>query len=167
MAKKPGKAGHPPQYRRSDRPEDDPYRDRGKRKGHIVCSCCGAEHLNGRWRWAESNSTREHGEFCPACRRIRDRVPAGQLVLRGTYLNDRKDDIMRLVRNVARRERMAHPMKRIMKIINEEDVGALTILCTDTHLPRDLGQSIKNAFGGELEISYGDRAGIVRVVWSR
>ena len=53
---------------------------------------------------------------CPACRRVRDRYPAGEVTLGGTFFVEHADEALSLVRNIEDAERRAHPLQRIMTI---------------------------------------------------
>ncbi|MDD5035907.1 MAG: hypothetical protein PHE55_14250, partial [Methylococcaceae bacterium] len=54
----------------------DPYKSRSKPQEPTVCPDCGAIFHGGRWQWGETPAD-AHQEPCPACHRIRDKLPAG------------------------------------------------------------------------------------------
>ena len=95
--------------------EHDPYHAKRKIKGPAVCSECGAVFQDGRWSWVTVPSG-AHEALCPACHRIKDKVPAAFLTLGGSFLADHKDEIMNLIHNYEEREKAEHPLKRIMSI---------------------------------------------------
>jgi NMD protein affecting ribosome stability and mRNA decay len=143
----------------------DPYMTRRKPPEPTVCPECGVVFQQGRWQWSAAVRGGTHEELCPACQRIRDKVPAGILSLSGAFLEDHQEEIINLVRNKVDSEKAQHPMKRLMNI--EPHAGGMVITFTDTHLPRGVGEAIQRAYEGELEIQYTEEAGIVRVNWSR
>lgn len=143
--------------------EHDPYHTKRKLSEPSVCSDCGAVYADGRWSWepAQEEAARMH---CPACRRIRDRVPAGFLRLSGDFLSEHRAEILGLVHNIETREKAEHPLKRIMTV--EENDG-LVISFTDPHLARSAGEAIERAYGGELDFHYQKDEYLLRVGWQR
>lgn len=103
--------------------------------------------------------------MCPACLRIRDRVPAGFLALSGAFLEKHHDEILNLLRNVVDAQQKEHPVKRIMDVVEED--ASIVVTFTDIHLPRTVGEAIKRAYDGDLEIQYAEESGMSRVYWSR
>jgi NMD protein affecting ribosome stability and mRNA decay len=144
--------------------EHDPYKAREKHPEPTVCPDCQAVYRDGRWQWVD-------GPFgvprtlCPACQRIRDGYPAGYVTLRGEFLGEHRVEILSLARNLEERERVDHPLKRIMEIREEED--ALVITTTDMHLARLVGESIHRAYQGEIDYRYSKEGSVLRVGWIR
>lgn len=147
--------------------EHDPYRVRGKLADGSACQQCGAVYIKGRWLWeseaAESKNARTTS--CPACRRIQERVPAGELTLSGEFLAAHYDEIVNLIKNVEEREKNAHPLKRIMDIRQENDQVFITF--TDPHLVRGVAEAINSAYSGELDYRYNEDEFFLRAAWSR
>jgi NMD protein affecting ribosome stability and mRNA decay len=144
----------------------DPYKIRQKPSEPTVCPECGVVFANGRWQWASDVPEEGERALCPACQRIRDRVPAGFLTLSGDFLAGHREEIFNLVHNKVESQKARHPMKRLMDIEDQDD-GASVLTFTDVHLPRGVGEAIRDAYEGELDIHYTDEAGIVRVYWHR
>jgi NMD protein affecting ribosome stability and mRNA decay len=143
----------------------DPYKAAVKPSEPSVCSECGVVFQNGRWQWSPELPTNAADALCPACMRIRDRVPAGVLTLGGSFLQKHRDDIMHLLRNTVDAQQREHPVKRIMDIA--EAGGEVEVTFTDTHLPRTVGEAIRRAYDGVLEIKFAEESGIARANWSR
>lgn len=140
----------------------DPYQTKGKPRQPAVCSGCGAAFHHGRWMWAtapEGAATTE----CPACHRIRDKQPAGFVTLAGVPTRDERDALVHLVRNVETHEKAEHPLHRIIAI--DEGADQIEVTTTDTHLPQRIGEAVKHARKGKLEIVYGHDEYVVRVHW--
>ena len=156
--------GAAPRYRDRiwDDPRHDPYAPPGKYMEPMRCGECGAVYHRGRWQWLPTPE-RLHVATCPACRRTHDRLPAGLLTLEGPLLSKHRNEILRLVQHQAERERDDHPMHRIIDI-SERNQG-VEVTTTDIHLPQRIGNAIKRAFHGELEISYGKDEYTARVRW--
>jgi hypothetical protein len=144
----------------------DPYKPREQLPQPSVCSECGVVYTEGRWQWLTQTPPGAEEILCPACRRVRDRVPAGFLTLSGGFLTEHRGEIMRLIRNKVDEQKAQHPMKRLMDITDGEG-GETVVTFTDVHLPRGVGEAIERAYEGELEINYTEEAGIVRAVWRR
>jgi len=143
---------------------EDPYLARGKSPGPALCPDCGAVFRRGRWQWGEaSERAKEH--LCAACRRVRERLPAGYVRLSGPFFVRNHDEVLRLVRNEEAREKRNHPLQRIMAI--REVRGAVEVTTTDVHVARRIGDALRSAFQGSLELRYSPDEYLVRVNWSR
>jgi hypothetical protein len=143
----------------------DPYRAAAKLSEPSVCSGCGVVFEHGRWQWSPELPTSAADALCPACMRIRDEVPAGILTLAGGFLQKHRDDIMHLLHNTVDAQQREHPMKRIMAIVESD--GKIEATFTDGHLPRTIGEAIKRAYDGVLDIKFAEESGIARASWSR
>ena len=144
--------------------EHDPYRAKGKLREPSVCSQCGAVFHKGRWQWLPVPED-AHRAVCPACSRIHDHYPAGFLTLQGEFFNTHHDEIIQLLKNLEKRERAEHPLKRIMAV--EEKDGTALVTTTDIHLARSFGDALHHAYQGELEYHYNDAQYLLRLKWSR
>jgi len=145
-------------------PNKDPYLDRGKPPGAALCPECGAVFRRGRWQWGEaSENARQHA--CAACRRVRERQPAGYVRLSGAFFAGHRDEVLRLVRNEEAREKRGHPLQRIMAV--RELRGAVEVTTTDIHVARRIGEALRGAFQGSLVMRYSPDEYLVRVNWSR
>lgn len=144
----------------------DPYKPRGQLAEPSVCSDCGVVFSQGRWQWVPEPPAEAEEILCPACRRVRDRVPAGFLTLSGDFFGAHREEILQLIRNKVDSQKAQHPMKRLMEVSDGEE-GETVVTFTDVHLPRGVGQAIASAYEGDLEIKYTDEAGIVRATWHR
>ena len=161
-----GPAGTTMHYRDRiyDTQRHDPYQAAGKYPEPAHCSTCSALFHRGRWQWG---SALPGGTLvtCPACRRIADKLPAGIVTLEGAFVEAHRDELVHLARNEAERERAEHPLNRIMDV----DAGAarVVVTTTDIHLPQRIGEALKSAYDGELDVRYGDDEYTVRVGWHR
>ena len=147
-----------------DRPDGhDPYRARGKLPEPTTCPDCGAVHEAGRWRWREALPGAAKTR-CPACLRIRDGLPAGELALSGEFLAAHRDQVMARVIHVADRACKRHVLQRLMHVA--EDGTGLRITVTSAHLARTLGLALHESFKGTLDLD-AHAEGAPRVRWSR
>lgn len=142
----------------------DPYRARGKWKEPTVCPECSAVFHHGRWQWGTAETDAEQ-HLCPACQRIRDRVPAGQLMLSGGFFAEHREEILHLVHNTEAKACAMHPLERIIDVKDEADGTVVTF--TDAHLTHGVGEALRHAYHGELDSRYTDEGDLLRVAWSR
>lgn len=142
----------------------DSYQSRGKPVEPTVCPGCEALFHQGRWQRLPAPE-RAHRALCPACRRIRDRFPAGYVMLDGEFLRDHRDEVLHLLRHVESRAAAEHPLQRIMDITRED--GGVTVSTTDPHLARALGEAVHKAYRGKLEFHYNREQNLLRVHWAR
>lgn len=147
----------------------DPYHESRKYGDGVICPTCHAIYQSGHWLWAKKEEIRDitsaDQSLCPACKRIRDKYPAGVVVLEGQYLTRRKEEILNLVDRIVKEQGYKSPLK---KVINRgENRGAIVINLTDDHMARHLGEAIYRAHKGDLKIKYGEGSRFVRVYWNR
>ena len=142
----------------------DPYQAKKKYKEPTVCSDCHAVFHDGRWQWSGAPQG-AHEARCPACRRVKDKLPAGRMTLAGPFFSAHRDELLALVHHVAAREREQHPMHRIMQV--DESSEQVDVTTTDIHLPQRIAEALKHAYDGKFEILYGHDEYVVRVTWQR
>jgi hypothetical protein len=147
-----------------DAKRHDPYQAAGKYTEPTRCATCGAVFHRGRWQWASAPQD-SHMALCPACQRIRDKLPAGELTLEGAFVHAHRVELVRLVRNEAEHEGKEHPVHRIMQL--DEGADRVLVSTTDIHLPQRIGEALKRAYDGRLEVHYGHDEYTVRVHWRR
>ncbi|MGA7802565.1 MAG: BCAM0308 family protein [Gammaproteobacteria bacterium] len=144
--------------------EHDPYKSKEKLPEPTQCPECRAFFHRGRWQWGEAPAD-AHQRLCPACQRTRDHVPAGLVTLSGAFFQEHREEIMQLVRNVEEKEKAEHPLDRIMEIEDRDDGVAMAF--TDAHLARGVGEAVRHAYQGELELQYGQEDVLLRATWRR
>jgi hypothetical protein len=147
-----------------DEAPHDPYGTKGKPGGSARCTECGVVYGRGRWRRAEAPAD-ARDIVCPACLRIRERLPAGTLTLEGPYVEAHRDELTRIARNVEAHEAAEHPLARIMGIAQAP--GRITVTTTDIHLPQRIGEALKHAHDGRLDVEYAKQEYSVRASWRR
>jgi NMD protein affecting ribosome stability and mRNA decay len=144
--------------------QHDTYKLRGKLKEPTVCPECGALFHKGRWTWGTAPSTAEAAS-CPACHRMRDKYPKGLVTIKGGFKDEQREQVIGVVKNTEAIEKKEHPLSRIMSIETRRE--GIVISTTDTHLPRRIGEALKHAYHGELELHYDKDEDFVRVTWMR
>ena len=106
-----------------------------------------------------------HHNLCPACHRINDKYPAGELTLTGSFLAVHGKEIIGLARNTEAAEKGEHPLQRIMALDETDD--RIVITTTDIHLPRRISHAIVDAYKGHLDTHYDEAGYFVRMTWNR
>ncbi|MCW9024005.1 MAG: BCAM0308 family protein [Gammaproteobacteria bacterium] len=144
--------------------DHDPYHSKVKLKEPTVCPECNAVYHKGRWSWDKAPAD-AHATLCPACLRIKDKVPAGFLTIRGDFIQEHETEITSLVNNIEKREKQEHPLKRIMGC--EAGADCVVYSFTDAHLARGVGEALQHAYKGELDYEYTNEDIMLRVNWSR
>lgn len=139
---------------------------------HAVCSTCQAVWHHGKWfldpairrevqRWRTPTPA-----ICPACRSVKQGLPAGILYLTGSFLEKNRAEILNLVRNAERAAATKNPLERVLRI-EEDSRGQLVIETTSEKLARRLGRDVSKACGGTLQIRFSHEDKLVRLYWRR
>lgn len=147
-----------------DTQRHDPYQPAGKYREPTRCPDCGAVYHHGHWQVGEAPAA-THDEACPACRRMRDHLPAGVLALRGDFVTGQRAEIVRVVRNAEARERIEHCQNRVMAVVDVP--GGMDVTTTDIHSPQRIGAALQRAYDGHLDVRYSHDDYGVRVTWTR
>ena len=142
----------------------DAYRPGRKPAGQLACPDCGAVHARGRWRWSAAPPG-ARALRCPACRRIAEHAPAGDVSLSGGFFTAHRDEVLARVRNCEKMEMAEHPLERIIAI--RRNASGARVETTSVHLARLIGHALERAFKGELVQSYNREDNLLRVRWSR
>ncbi|HTO07340.1 MAG TPA: BCAM0308 family protein [Myxococcota bacterium] len=157
-AERPQPSRHEPERGKTDRPA-------GKLAEPQVCSTCKAIYHEGRWVWPKVANPTGRPTLCPACQRIRDELPGGEVRISGDFAREHKDEILARVRHVEEREKAEHPLQRLMAI--REVAHETLITTTDSHLAHAIGTALHDAFKGELSAPWAEKNETLRVRWSR
>lgn len=152
------------QDRLLNRNRTDAYQSETKLPDPTLCTSCGVVYQKGRWVW-KNGIKNAHEIKCPACRRIDDHYPAGEVKLKGTFFQKHKTEIINLIRNNEKLEKAVHPMERLMTIV--EGKKDMTITTTGVHLARRIGENLSRSYKGTFDFKYGDGEKIIRVSWER
>lgn len=142
----------------------DPYQRQKKLLEGTACPQCHAVYHAGRWHW-EARAAVAHAELCPACQRIQEEQPAGLVTLAGPFAREHRAELVALARHQEDAEKAEHPLNRIMAV--EEEDQAVVIATTDIHLPRRIGEAVKGAFHGHLDMHFDEEGYFVRVDWRK
>jgi len=152
--------------------ETDTYLPRWSPKGLLRCPECGSVYYRRRWTLTPPPEIRDRAEFservssglCPACRKIRERYPSGELRLIGVGSGERRE-LFQLLKNEEERAREKNPLERIMHI--EADNGDWRVETTTEKLAQRLGRQLEKARGGKVAYKWSHNNKFVRVLWCR
>jgi NMD protein affecting ribosome stability and mRNA decay len=150
---------------------DDPYIDEQSLRENSVCKKCHAVYTSGRW-YIEGSAPHyktvghaEHVALCPACQKLRDRVPGGVLRLMGEFVINHRDEILNLIRNESEKAMAVNPLERIMSL--ETEKNAIEIQTTNEKLAQRIGKAIHKAYSGHIEYKWSEDTKHARVNWHR
>lgn len=149
----------------------DPYMKPESYDDPTICPQCHLVFHNKRWQWNEELYRKLKKErtadekLCPACRKIKDRYYMGEVILGGAFLQERKDEILRIIQNLEEEEKAHRPLSRIMWI--EDEGGTVRVYTTSEHLAVALGRAVNKAYQGELSVEFADGQKFARVIWRR
>jgi hypothetical protein len=145
----------------------NPYYEDRKYSEPTECPRCLLIYRNGRWqsRDGEDALPAARSSHCPACRREIDRLPAGLLYLSGSYLDQHRGEILRIVANQAQSASAKRPLQRIMWI--EQGASSTEIATSNSHLALRIGKAVADACKGSLTVKHAEDAQLVRVYWTR
>ena len=142
----------------------DTYKERRKLSEPTRCPHCEAVYRDGRWTWRKSSGP-AHRVLCPACRRLRDRFPAGYVSMMGPFFRQHREEIVALAHHCAQREGAEHPLERIMKM--EDICGGALLTTTSIHLARLIAEALGRSYKGELRYRYNRAENLLRATWRR
>jgi len=149
----------------------DPYLKQNIYSDPTICPSCGLVYHNKRWIRNEELKKKFEKEKkveykkCPACRKIEDKYPLGEVKLSGKYLFQHKEEIKNLINNVVEREQNINPLARIMEWKENEEGFEITTT-TDT-LAKKIGLAVYKACKGEIDIQLVDGHKYIRIKWRR
>jgi len=132
----------------------------------IMCKNCDSVYYKKSWH----HRLEDHKQFsedkrikfilCPACQMIKDKKYEGVVTLENLP-QEKREEILNLVKNVGKRGFKNDPMDRIIEI--KKPGEQIEIFTTENKLAVIIGKQIKRAFKGKLEIKWSHQESTVRV----
>lgn len=156
--------------RRNIQNHGDPYLD-GLRPGEMaLCKDCGAVYRDRRWEVPNQKAAQIKGHtsvetVCPACQKMRDRMPGGILTLSGGFLREHFEEIVNLLRREGEKAMQINPLGRIMDLQSTDD--GIVVETTNEKLAQRLGRALNKAYAGEIEYKWSEDNKLARVNWHR
>ncbi len=139
--------------------------------GQIICPVCHAISDGKLWHLDEHEYQRLRLDsnvkiaLCPADERIKRQMFDGEVVLRGSWLQSHREEVLNWVRNEEKRARDTNPMARLASV--QEKDNSIYILTTSQALARRIGSGLKSAFKGRLTVQRLPYEAFTRVRWTR
>jgi NMD protein affecting ribosome stability and mRNA decay len=138
----------------------------------LVCNECASVYHGHRWYLKEQALEAVHAAketighiVCPACQKIRDKMPGGVVRLVGGFVSTHKEEILNLIRNEGDRAKQTNPLERVMDI--ETANGSVDILTTNERLAQRIGKAMHKAYSGEVSYVFSQDTKLARVTWQR
>lgn len=145
----------------------DPYLSRKSHKEPTLCPRCGLVYRRRRWQrmsdFDPSLAVEQHK--CPACRKEEDHYVMGIVYISGDFFNQRRDEIVNMLKNEEEKEVDHNPLDRIMGIIEDKD--GVRVETTSESLAVHLGRMLYHSYGGDVEYKFSDEQKLARVFWHR
>jgi NMD protein affecting ribosome stability and mRNA decay len=163
--------GQPSRIRRNVQRYGDPYIPKGSQGEIAVCARCQAIYKRRHWFFDEELLKRAKARAttrqvtCPACQKIEDNYPEGEVVLRGEFLGPHRNEIMNLVSNEEERAKGLNPLERIVRI--SESNGTLSITTTNEKLAQRIGRALQKAYQGDISYRWSEDTKYLHVEWAR
>ncbi len=159
-------------YRKKVDKDRDSYLPRRSPEGLLYCRGCGSIYYRRRWTLRPPQEVLDRAEsgdavrftLCPACRKLREHYPLGELRLAGIPERD-KQEVLRLLRNEEGRAREKNPLESIMRL--EMDGDAWKVETTTEKLAQRLGRCVRKARGGNIVYKWSHNRKFARVLWQK
>lgn len=149
----------------------DPYLEDVAPDEVAVCRECRSVYARGVWK-LEAQAAHDLADakqvtdtLCPACKKIRDRMPGGIVTLSGDFLKQHENEIVSLITNENKSAMEVNPLQRIMDI--EMRDTSLVIWTTNEKLAQRIGRAVHKAYSGEVEYKWSKGTKLARVNWQR
>jgi hypothetical protein len=159
-------------YKKKADTELDVYLQKRSPQGILRCPDCGAVYYRRHWSLSVPAQTRKlagianfHAAPCPACRKIRDQYPMGEVRIVNSAPEDKRE-MMRILRNEETRARQKNPLERIMTV-RQHGPDEWRIQTTTEKLAQRLGRSLRKARGGRVHYEWSHNNKYVHVVWRK
>jgi NMD protein affecting ribosome stability and mRNA decay len=164
--------GRPTNIRRNIENYGDPYIQTQGPAKVTVCSECKSVHHDQRWYLEEQakETLKEKRDVltysvCPACAKIRDKMPGGIVKLLGGFLGAHREEILNLIHNESDKAKQSNPLERVMDI--ETVPTGMDVLTTNERLAQRIGKALHKAYSGDVSYSWSQDTKLARVTWQR
>ncbi|MBI4522315.1 MAG: ATPase [Deltaproteobacteria bacterium] len=159
-------------YKKRVDKDRDTYLPRWSPGGVLYCRGCGSTYYRRRWTLQPPQEVLDWGAFrneirfalCPACRKLREHYPSGELRLVGVPARE-EQEVFRLLRNEEERAREKNPLERIMRI--QRDAEEWRVETTTEKLAQRLGRCVRKARGGKVVFKWSHNRKFARVLWQK
>jgi len=135
----------------------------------VACSKCGSTYHHRRWYLKDEPVKTVRRDVtqavCPACLKIREKMPGGIVHLSGAFLASHMQEILSLIHNQNLRAMRINPLERIMDI--ETGATDVDVLTTNEKLAQKIGRALHKAYRGAVSYMWSHDTKLARVNWRR
>ena len=164
--------GRPVNIRRNIENYGDPYIQTTGHSEVVVCSQCKSVYHDQRWYLEEQAREMVKAKrdgigstICPACSKIRDKMPGGIVKLTGAFLDSHRQEILNLIHNESDKAKQLNPLERVMDI--ETIDSGIDVLTTNERLAQRIGKALHKAYSGAVNYAWSHDTKLARVTWQR
>jgi hypothetical protein len=129
-----------------------------------VCEQCHALYHHDHWQWNPAPDD-AHRTLCPACVRIRDKLPMGYVSIEGRFAREYRNELHLLIQHTAKQASIEDPMQRVISIDEQSD--GMQVTTTYVQLARQIGEVLRSTYKGDLDFHYNESEGSLRIRWQR
>jgi len=170
MAKTRSK-GAPTKIRRNVQSYGDPYLPKLAPGEAAVCEECHAIYQRRHWYLDEQEFARLAVQpatriiQCPACRKIRDKFPEGEVTVSGAFATAHRNEVINRIHNEEVRAKGLNALERIVELTDKE--GVIRVTTTNEKLAQRIGRALQRAFQGTVKYKWSEDTKYLRVQWTR
>ena len=144
-------------------------REKRAQAGELVCKSCGAQYHEKHWYTIDQSlkfgdNAKMKETLCPGCYRVQNKIFNGRVVLQGSVLRDKPDELMKVIERVTHECWLDNPTSQMFDV--DKSDGQLELKTTTEWLATRIGKSLKRAYKGELHINSSPDKRNVDVVWN-
>ncbi|MBX7223648.1 MAG: ATPase [Blastocatellia bacterium] len=141
---------------------------------HTRCETCGSVYSGRHWAAPalpervefQLNPNSFHLTLCPACQQQKEGIAGGFVHLEGTFLEQHREEIVRLLQKEAKRAYRQNRLARILEWKDESN-GKVFLSTTTEHLAQRLGHALEKAFKGQVRYDFSLENKLAHVWWTR
>jgi len=121
-----------------------------------ICKVCHAICPEKHWSYDErlyeayQDAKGVESVVCEGCHRVKMKDFHGTVYIEGKVLKEKKDELLRLIKNEEKRDLPTHTLSRIYDIIDEK--SRLVVHTLNQRLAFNIGMQLKKTFRGKLHI---------------
>ena len=86
--------------------------------------------------------------------------------MKGPFVKEHRDEIVKLIRSLEKKEKAAKPLQRLMTIEDKRD-GSTEVTTTDSLLARGIAEALHETYKGDLKLRYSRDENLLRATWKR
>lgn len=146
--------------------------DKGQRHiaAGLVCKYCSAVYEEKHWQPLAKLDPKYADQLketvCPACHAQKGLISDGVIHIRGSFMDQHRQEILNIILRTEERETSSNLMNRIERI--DSRPSEITVYTAKNQLAAEIGKKIAAAYkGGKLEIKWSKSDKPVEVIWTK